>query len=92
LATPAFIIIDKSLIKAFFIWISISLIIRVKILRSDKIKEIQIDKNSTILELIQILDFKPDTIIVLRDEIPIPIDETITEDQELTIIQVSSGG
>ena len=92
MATPAYITIDKSLIKGFFIWVSISLIIRVKISRSDKIKEIQIDKNSSILDLINKLDLKPDTVIVMRNHMPIPIDEILTKNQELSIIQVSSGG
>ena len=78
--------------KPFFIWISISLIIRVKISRSDKIKEIQIKTNSTILDLLNILNFKPDTVIVMKNDIPIPIDENLENDQELSIIQVSSGG
>ena len=86
------IIIDKSLIKAFFILVSISLIIRVKISRSEKIKEIQIKNDSTILDLLNKLDLKPDTVIVMRNDMPIPIDETLTHDQELSIIQVSSGG
>jgi sulfur carrier protein ThiS len=78
--------------KAFFIWVSISLIIRVKISRSDKIKEIQMENNSTILDLLNKLNFKPDTVIVIKNDMPIPIDETLENDQELSIIQVSSGG
>ena len=68
------------------------MIIRVNISRSDKIKDIQINKNSTILDLLNKLDLKPDTVIVMRDNMPIPIDETLTDDQELSIIIVSSGG
>ena len=68
------------------------MIIRVNISRSDKIKEIKINKNSTILDLLNKLDLKPDTVIVMRENIPIPIDETLTDDQELSIIIVSSGG
>ena len=68
------------------------MIIRVKILRSNKIKEIKINNNLSILDLLQILDFKPDTVIVMRDELPVPIDEILTKDQDLSIIQVSSGG
>ena len=92
MATPAIQFIDKSLIKGFFIWVSISLIIRVNISRSDKIKEIKIIKNSTILDLLNKLDLKPDTVIVMKDNMPIPIDEKLTDDQDLSIIIVSSGG
>ena len=72
--------------------VSISLIIRVNISRSDNIKEIRVKKDSTILDLLNKLDLKPDTIIVMRDNIPIPIDGILNSDQELSIIQVSSGG
>ena len=84
--------IDKSLIKPFFIWVSISLIIRVKISRSDKIREIKIENNTKISDLLEKLDLKPDNVIVMIDNVPVPIDEILTHDQELSIIQVSSGG
>lgn len=68
------------------------MIIRVNISRSENIKEIIVKKDSTILDLLNKLDLKPDTVIVMRDNIPIPIDENLKKDQELSIIQVSSGG
>jgi sulfur carrier protein ThiS len=68
------------------------LIISVKLSRSDKIKKIQIENNSTILDLLIKLDLKPDTVIVMRDNSPIPIDEKLENDEDLSIIQVSSGG
>lgn len=68
------------------------MIIRVNISRSDSIKEINIKKGSTIQDLLNELDLKPDAIIVMKDNIPIPIDQVLIKDQELSIIQVSSGG
>jgi len=68
------------------------LIIRVNISRSDSVKEINIKKGSTIQDLLNELDLLPDTVIVMRDNIPIPIDQVIDGNQELSIIQVSSGG
>jgi len=76
----------------FFIWVSISLIIRVKISRSDKIKDVLIEKDSKIIDLLDKLGLKPDTVIIMNNDNPIPINETLTDNQELTIIQVSSGG
>lgn len=35
---------------------------------------------------------KPDTIIMMNKNQPVPIDDPLNEEQELTIIQVSSGG
>ena len=68
------------------------MIIRVNISRSDDTKEINVEKDSTIQNLLDKLNLKPDTVIVLRNNIPLPIDEVLEEDQELSIIQVSSGG
>ena len=68
------------------------MIIRVNISRSDNIRDIKVEKDSTIQDLLDKLDLKPDTVIVLRDNIPIPVDEVLDGDQELSIIQVSSGG
>lgn len=68
------------------------MIIRVNISRSDSVKEINIKKGSTIQDLLNELDLLPDTVIVMRDNIPIPIDQVIDGNQELSIIQVSSGG
>jgi sulfur carrier protein ThiS len=66
--------------------------IRVKISRSDTIKEIKVKKESTIQDLLIKLDLKPDNVIVMRNNKPIPIDVVLDYDQELSIIQVSSGG
>jgi sulfur carrier protein ThiS len=55
-------------------------------------KEIEMQKGSTIIELLKKMQLKPDTLIVLRDNKPIPIDDMLENDQELQIIQVASGG
>ncbi len=68
------------------------MLIRVKLIRSNKIKKIQINKNSIILDLLRRLDLKPDTVIVMKDNMPLSIDEPLDNNQEVSIIQVSSGG
>ena len=68
------------------------MLIRVKIVRSNEIKKANIKKGSTIEDLLKKINLKPDTIIVMNKNHPIPIDDILNENQELTILQVSSGG
>jgi len=82
----------KSLIKPFFISLSIQLKIKVNLSRTGEIREISLDVGSTVEDILRKIKLKPDTTIVLSDNTPIPIDDVLTQDQELTIIQVSSGG
>ena len=92
LATPATDKTDKSLIKAFFIRVSIQLDIIVKLSRSNTEKQITIEEKSTVSEVLKKVDLKPDTVIVMSDDKPIPITEKLIDGQKLTILQVSSGG
>jgi sulfur carrier protein ThiS len=66
--------------------------IKVKLSRINKTKEIQLKKGSTIENLLEKLNLKPDTLIILSNNVPIPVDSTINNNQEITIVQVSSGG
>jgi len=82
----------KSLIKDFFIWVSIQLKIKVRIPKTNAIKEIQLTKGSNVGDLLKNLNVRPDTVIVMSKNMPIPVDDTLNENQEVTIIQVESGG
>ena len=55
-------------------------------------KEVDLKSGSTVADLLTMLCLKPDTVIVLRNRIPIPVDETIEGTEELKIVQVASGG
>jgi sulfur carrier protein ThiS len=66
--------------------------IKVKISRKNEEKEIHLEKDSTVLDLLNKLMIKPDTVVVLNNKIPIPIDDILKDKQEITIIQVFSGG
>ena len=66
--------------------------IKVKLSRINKIKEVNLETGSTIEDLLKKINLKPDTLIVMNKDKPIPIDDTLNDCQELTIIQVSSGG
>ena len=50
------------------------------------------EKGSTVLDLLNKLNIKPDTVIVMSKKTPFPIDENLNGKQEITIIQIFSGG
>jgi sulfur carrier protein ThiS len=66
--------------------------ISVKISREKEIKEIDLKDGSTVIDLLKKLNLKPDTLIVLNNDLPIPIDDVLKDKQNLSIILVSSGG
>jgi len=82
----------KSLIKGVFIWLSIQLKITVKILPQNISKEIDMESGLKMYDLLKKINLKPDNIIILRGNTPVPVDDILTDEQELTIIQVASGG
>jgi sulfur carrier protein ThiS len=92
LATPATEMIVKSLIKEFFIWVSIQVNITVTLSRTKETKKLQIEEGLTVENILKKINLKPDTIIVMSKNKPVPIDTKIKDGQELTILQVSSGG
>jgi len=69
-----------------------SMKISVTILPDNLLKEVEIKSGSKIFDLIKKIHLKPDTLIVLKDSKPIPIDDILSEGQKLTILQVASGG
>ena len=66
--------------------------IKIILERTNNLKVVKLKEGTTVKNLLKKLSLKPDTIIVMKEEIPIPIDYVLNYDQELTIIQVSSGG
>ena len=66
--------------------------IKVKISRSNIEKDIQLEKGSTVMDLLNKLKIKPDTVVVMSNKSPIPIDDILKDNQNITVIQVFSGG
>jgi len=66
--------------------------INVKMMKTGETKKIILEKGSKVRDLLEKIKIKPDTIIVMSDNTPIPVDDTLTENQEILIIQVASGG
>jgi len=66
--------------------------IKVKLIRRNETKNIEIKNDSTIEDILKRINLKPDTVIVMKKNKPIPIDTEIIDGQELSILEVSSSG
>ena len=66
--------------------------ISVELSREKEKKEICLENGSTVMDLLKKLKLKPDTIIVMNNNMPIPVDDVLKDKQNLSIILVSSGG
>ena len=66
--------------------------ITVTLSRNNETKKIQLDNGSKAEDMLKKIDLKPDTVIIMCNNQPIPIDEELVDGQELMILQVSSGG
>ena len=66
--------------------------ITLKLSRTNEIRNIELQTKSTVNDVLKKINLKPDTAIIMCKNQPIPIDEEVTDGQELTILQVSSGG
>ena len=78
--------------KGFFIWVSIPLKITITLLRDNVSKELSVHKEDTIGAIIKELGLFEDSIIVLNKNSPVPIDESVSNYRNLTVVEVSSGG
>ncbi|MCX6664655.1 MAG: MoaD/ThiS family protein [Euryarchaeota archaeon] len=68
------------------------MMIKITMIPSNVKKDIDMKTGSIVSDLLEKLHLKPDTIIVLRNSIPVPVDDVITDMDELKIVQVASGG
>jgi sulfur carrier protein ThiS len=66
--------------------------ILVKIVNDNKQHKLELEDSSSPFDVLKILGIPPDTVIVTKDERPIPLDTSLEPDSELTIIRVVSGG
>ncbi len=53
---------------------------------------IEVPKGSDVSDVIQSLDYHIDSVIVLSDGEPVPLDDEVKEDMTLKILSVVSGG
>jgi len=66
--------------------------IKIKLSRTNETKEIELQTGSTVNDVLKKINLKPDTVIVMSNDKPVPVDEVLIDGQDLTILQVSSGG
>jgi len=66
--------------------------ITIELSRSKETREIDLKKGSTVKEVLKKINIKPDTIIVIRKDEPIPIDEELINGERLKILEISSSG
>ena len=66
--------------------------IKVKILPDNSMKEIDVKPGSKVYDLLKKIQLKPDALIVLKGNTPVPVDDILKDDQELSILKVASGG
>ncbi|MBU4189919.1 MAG: MoaD/ThiS family protein [Candidatus Thermoplasmatota archaeon] len=55
-------------------------------------KKIELQENSTALDILKNLDLNPDAMLLIRNEVPIPVDEKLEDKDVLKIVRVVSGG
>ncbi len=55
-------------------------------------QDVEIRQGSTVSDLLRLIKLRPDAFIVMRKNTPIPIDEILSHDEELCVLQVASGG
>jgi len=66
--------------------------IKVKILPRNVLQEVDVANGTTVSELLQKMHLGPGAFVVLKNNVPIPVDSILKDDQELSILQVTSGG
>jgi sulfur carrier protein ThiS len=66
--------------------------VRVEMSRTRDTRDVTLGTVATVEDLLISINLKPDTVIVMRKAIPIPIDHDLKDGDELKIIEVTSGG
>ena len=82
----------KTLMKPFFIWVSIPLEVKIKIPQDKKSKKISDNENETIASIIIKLGYDLDTVVVLQKNTPVPETTPVSDELELTLIEITSKG
>jgi sulfur carrier protein ThiS len=77
--------------RLFYIGIG-SMKIKVTIVPQNSSKDVEIKKGSTVTDLLRSMKLRPDAFIVIKNDIPVPEDEVLIDNQELRLLQVASGG
>jgi sulfur carrier protein ThiS len=66
--------------------------IKVKILPRNVLQEVEVVNGTTVSELLQKIHLGSGPFVVLKNNVPIPVDSILNDDTELSILPVISGG
>jgi sulfur carrier protein ThiS len=66
--------------------------IKVNFSRSSETKTVTLENESNVLDLLEKLDIKPDSAIIMIDDAPVPVDSDLEDGQHLTLMEISSSG
>ena len=69
-----------------------SMQISVTILPEKTQKNLEVTDGTLIIDMLKSLKLSPDALIILRNNKPIPVDEEIQKNDQLSILKVASGG
>jgi sulfur carrier protein ThiS len=66
--------------------------VSVTVIPDQVVRQVNIPSGSTVEDVLRSLAFLPDSYVVLRDAIPVPITDLLDEDVKLVAVRVASGG
>ncbi len=66
--------------------------VSVVILPEKTVRQVNIQPGCTVEDVLRMLSFLPDSYVVLRGSRPVPVDDVLDTDVELTAVRVASGG
>jgi len=68
------------------------MIVRAILLPGKNERKIELQEGLTALDMLKILNLNPDVMLVIRNDIPIPVDEKLKDKDVLKVVRVVSGG
>lgn len=68
------------------------MIIKVVLLPEKNERKIELQEGSTALDMLKMLNLNPDVMLVIRNDIPTPVDEKLKDKDVLKVVRVVSGG
>ena len=66
--------------------------VSVLLVSDKKTHKLKLPSSATLIDMLEKLQIPPDTVIIMRDGAPIPIDTNLKPNDEVEVIRVVSGG
>ncbi|MDI6917616.1 MAG: MoaD/ThiS family protein [Thermoplasmatales archaeon] len=68
------------------------MIVKVVLLPGKNERKIELQEDSTALNMLKMLNLNPDVMLVIRNDVPMPVDEKLKDKDVLKVVRVVSGG